>query len=55
MTVKPQPDGEGAAENPEAEFTGLPWLNTWRRVYLWVLGVFAAYVVLLTVLSRAYR
>jgi hypothetical protein len=35
--------------------TGLPGLRTWRGVYLFVLGVFVAYVVLLTVLTRAFQ
>ena len=39
---------------PETERTGLPWFRTWRGVYLFVLGCFVLYVVLLTVLTRAF-
>ena len=34
--------------------TGLPGLRTWRGVYLFVLGTFIAWTVLLVVLSRMY-
>lgn len=34
--------------------TGLPLLRTWGSVYLFVLGVFAAYVVLLLALTKHY-
>lgn len=34
--------------------TGLPALPSWRAVYLLVLGIFALWVILLTVLSRAF-
>jgi hypothetical protein len=39
---------------PDDEVTGLPGLRTWRRVYLFVLVVFVAWVGLLTVLTRMY-
>jgi hypothetical protein len=39
---------------PDDESTGLPGLRTWRRVYLFVLIVFVAWVGLLTVLTRMY-
>ena len=35
--------------------TGLPLFRTWPRVYAFVATVFVAYVVLLTVLTRAFR
>lgn len=36
------------------DITGLPGLCTWPKVYLLVFVVFVAYVVFLTVLSRAF-
>jgi hypothetical protein len=36
------------------ESPDLPGLRSWRRVYLFVIGSFVLYVVLLTVLSRAF-
>ena len=40
---------------PESDdLTGLPGLRTWRSVYLFVLGVFATYVVLLLALTKHY-
>jgi hypothetical protein len=36
------------------ETTGLPGLRTWRSVYVFVLGCFVAYVVLLTVFGRSF-
>lgn len=33
---------------------GLPGFRTWRRVYWFVLGCFAAYVVLLTWFTRLF-
>jgi hypothetical protein len=39
---------------PDDEITGLPGLRTWRRVYLFVLVVFVAWVGLLTVLTRMF-
>jgi hypothetical protein len=43
-------------EPPVAESggTGLPLLRTWRSVYLFVLGCFAAVVVFLAVFTRAF-
>ena len=43
-----------ATPDSEEKLTGLPGVPTWSRVYLWVLGIFAAYVVLLTLLSKAF-
>lgn len=45
MTPDPKPNDEG---------TGFPGLRTWRGVYTFVLITFAAWVVLLIVLTRAY-
>jgi hypothetical protein len=39
---------------PDDERTGLPGLRTWCGVYWCVLGVFAAWVGLLTVLTRVF-
>jgi hypothetical protein len=36
------------------EATGLPGLRSWRQVYLFVFVVFAAWVGLLTVLTRMF-
>jgi hypothetical protein len=36
------------------ESTSLPLLKSWKAVYLFVAGVFVLWVVLLTVLSRAF-
>ncbi|MBV9468223.1 MAG: hypothetical protein JO316_02165 [Abitibacteriaceae bacterium] len=36
------------------DMTSLPGLSTWPKVYLFVVVVFIAYVVFLTVLSRAF-
>lgn len=49
--------GNGPAEPAAAgkpETTGLPWFRTWNRVYLFVLGCFVLYVLLLTALSMAF-
>lgn len=35
--------------------TGLPFLRSWRSVYVAVTLVFIAYVVILTLLPRVYR
>ena len=39
---------------PNDETTGFPGLRTWRGVYMFVLVVFAIFVVLLIALTRAY-
>ena len=46
--------GEGARAIATDETTGLPGLRTWRGVYVFVLGCFVAYVVLLTVFGRYF-
>ena len=40
----------------DSRTTGLPFpgLRTWRGVYLFVLGVFALYVLLLTVFEKVF-
>jgi hypothetical protein len=45
-----------AAEPPvtEAEPTGLPGLNTWRGVYVFVFGSFILWVALLFALTRIF-
>ncbi|MDQ2730561.1 MAG: hypothetical protein M3Y56_02790 [Armatimonadota bacterium] len=46
----------GGLRTPGApdEVTGLPWLVTWGRVYLFVLGVFILYVISMITLSRMF-
>ena len=36
------------------ELTSLPWLRTWRGVYLFVFGCFILWVVLLLALTAIY-
>jgi hypothetical protein len=38
----------------EAEDPGLPWLRTWKGVYLFVLGSFVLWVALLIVLTEIF-
>jgi hypothetical protein len=38
----------------EAEEPDLPWLRTWKGVYLFVLGSFVLWVMLLIVLTEMY-
>jgi hypothetical protein len=45
------PDPEPLAEEAA---TGLPLLRTWRGVYLFVLGTFILWVVLLNLLTRMF-
>ena len=40
---------------PNDESTGLPGLRTWRSVYVFVLALFAVYVVLLIALTRTFQ
>ena len=44
-----------AAAAGEREDTGLPFLPTWRGVYVFVIGSFVLWVVLLFLLSVAFR
>ena len=39
---------------PDDEKTGLPGLRSWGRVYWVVIAIFAAWVGLLTALTRAF-
>jgi hypothetical protein len=47
--MKRSPDGESI--EPEADDTGLPWLHTWKRVYLVVIIHFAIWIALLIALT----
>lgn len=38
----------------EREPTGMPWFRTWKSVYVFVLGSFLLYIVLLAIFSRAF-
>lgn len=46
--------GNEANPSSESARTGVPGFRTWRGVYLFVLGCFVGYVVLLTVFSRVF-
>jgi hypothetical protein len=46
----PHPGGPAVADDA----TGLPWLRTWRRVYLFVLGCFVLWVLLLVIFGRLF-
>ncbi len=53
----PREAGEDAPASPgstESGQTGLPWLKTWRQVYLFVLGSFLLWLALLLALSVSY-
>jgi hypothetical protein len=43
-----------ADERPDAEPPDLPGFQTWRGVYLFVLGWFVLVVVLLTIFTRVF-
>ena len=45
MTPEPKPNDDS---------TGLPGLRTWRGVYTFVMVIFAVWVVLLILLTRAF-
>jgi hypothetical protein len=53
-------DSSGVAHPPasgEADMdgsTGLPWPRTWPGLYLFVIGCFALWVVLLVLLERSF-
>jgi len=51
MKPAPPTSNIGAVDDDE---TGLPGLRTWPRVYLFVLGVFVVWVVLLTALTLMF-
>jgi hypothetical protein len=46
-----QPGDSAPVESTE---TGLPFLHTWKAVYLFVVVTFALWVVLLIVLTRSF-
>ncbi len=48
------PETPEDADEPPEDATGLPWLRTWPRVYLFVMGGFVTWVVLLVVLERVF-
>jgi hypothetical protein len=52
----PEADNKSAAapSNDNDELTGLPWLRTWRGVYLFVFGCFILWVVLMLALTMSY-
>ena len=53
--MKTPPDNApGGRVPPSDEATGLPGIRTWRTVYWVVLGIFALWVGLLTVLTETY-
>ena len=43
------------SEKTNPDDTGLPMLRTWPSLYIFVLVVFVATVVLLTLLTKAYN
>jgi hypothetical protein len=44
----------GLADPAESETTGLPWLRTWRGVYVLVLGCFVICLGLLAVFTAIF-
>lgn len=50
----PQDAPPVSKEKVDNEATGVPWFRTWRRVYLFVLGVFILWVSLLTALTMIF-
>ena len=44
----------GPATDGQSEPTGLPWFDSWREVYLFVIICFIGYVALLTIFSLAF-
>jgi hypothetical protein len=57
-TPPPPASREGQQADPATPVadtaTGLPWLRTWPRVYWFVLGCFALWVVLFAVFERLF-
>lgn len=43
------------AGEDDSQATGLPFFHTWRSVYLFVLGSFILWIVLLSLLSALFR
>lgn len=53
--MKPAPtEPRDGASDAEAGGTGLPGFRTWRGVYVFVVGCFAAYVLLLAAFTRYF-
>ncbi len=50
--TKPSPDSPPA---PDTEAPDVPGLRSWRGVYLFVLGSFVAYVVLLALFTAVFN
>jgi len=49
------PNASGEAPNsPDERSTGLPLFRTWPAVYLFVVGCFALWVVILALLPRVF-
>ena len=40
--------------SPESEETGLPWLRTWKAVYLFVIASFVLWVALLILFTETF-
>lgn len=54
--MKSPPDNAGSMELPPErrdELTGLPWLRTWRGVYVFVFGCFVLWLLLLLALTMS--
>jgi hypothetical protein len=49
-----EPTGPDPQSRTESDSTGLPVLSTWPAVYLFVLGAFVGWIILLSLLSRAF-
>lgn len=50
----PGPSGKNPNGQDENQETGLPWLRTWRGIYLLVLSSFLLWVALLYTLSVSF-
>ena len=48
------PHSRDHTDEPPEDSTGLPWPRTWTGVYLFVMGCFVMWVVLLVVLERVF-
>jgi hypothetical protein len=49
-----KPTGATEPSARESNATGLPWLRTWPGVYLFVLGSFLLWIVLLVALTDLF-
>jgi hypothetical protein len=52
--MEQQMSNNAASQTSEDEKTGLPWPRTWPGVYALVVGVFLAWIVLLTTLTMMF-